>query len=146
MTHTDETSITLSIRNVIEDLPLVTEALDRIGENLEIPKKAMIQLQVALDEVLSNIIKYAWPSGEDHTFDVHIRADQERVEIMVDDDGFPFDPRSHAPRAAPVHGVRPRPGGVGIKMTKQLVEGFDYARIGGRNQVTLTKKYTTQES
>jgi serine/threonine-protein kinase RsbW len=41
--------------------------------------------------------------------------------------------------------VRPRPGGVGIHMVKQLVDSFEYTRIDGRNQVILTKQYAKQQ-
>ncbi len=134
-------SVDLSIRNKLGDLAIVTKALDRIGEDLEIPGKALMQLQVALDEVLSNIVKYAWPTGGTHELHLRISVHAGEIEVVIVDDGAPFDPRTHVPRGHPPPGIRPQPGGVGVQMVKQLVDDFDYARIEGRNQVTLTKRY-----
>ena len=136
-----EKLVDLSIRNEVADLAIVRTALDRIGEDLEIPGKALMQLQVVLDEVLSNIVKYAWPAGGGHELHLRISVHDDRIKVVIVDDGAPFDPRAHVPREPPAPGSRRQPGGVGIKMVKQLVDNFDYARIDGRNQVTLTKRY-----
>jgi anti-sigma regulatory factor (Ser/Thr protein kinase) len=40
-------------------------------------------------------------------------------------------------------GRRPQPGGVGIHMIRQLVDGFEYSRAEGYNQVMLSKRYST---
>lgn len=140
MPNQKEKVVNLSIRNRIVDLEIVRTALDRIGQDLDIPTKAVIQLQVALDEILSNIVKYAWPGGEAHELHLSIGVQDGGIEVIIVDDGAPFDPRAHVPRE-PAPGSRPKPGGVGIQMVRQLVDSFDYARIEGRNQVTLTKRY-----
>ena len=143
MQNQREKSVALSIRNEIADLTIVTKVLDRIGGDLKIPGKALTQLQVALDEVLSNIVKYAWPGGGPHELHLRISAHHDGIEVVIVDDGAPFDPRAHVPREPSAPGIRRQPGGVGIQMVKQLVDGFDYARVDGRNQVTLTKRYAS---
>jgi serine/threonine-protein kinase RsbW len=140
MPQQEEQAVELVIRNDVADLVAVTNALDRIGAELGFPAKALMQLQVALDEVLSNIIKYAWPEGGLHALNVRIKAHETGIEIVIIDDGQAFDPRSRpAPDVVPV-GQRPRPGGVGIHMVKQLVDSFEYQRIDERNCVTLSKR------
>jgi serine/threonine-protein kinase RsbW len=138
-----EKSVNLSIRNNVVDLTIVTKALDQFGDELEIPTEALMQLQVALDEILSNIIKYAWPEGSAHEFHLRISAHDGDIEVVIVDDGAPFDPRDHVSRALPPPGIRPPPGGVGIRMVKQLVDRIDYARIDGCNKLTLIKCYAS---
>jgi serine/threonine-protein kinase RsbW len=137
----NEKLVNLSIRNKVSDIAIARTALDRIGKDRAIPNKALTHLQVALDEILSNIVKYAWPSDEDHKLHLSISLEDGGIEVVITDDGASFDPRAHTPREPPPPGSRRQPGGVGIKMVAQLVDGFDYARIDGRNQVTLTKRY-----
>ena len=48
------------IANRIEDLPVVVELLDRFGEDNDIPVATIDDVNVALDEALSNIIAYAY--------------------------------------------------------------------------------------
>jgi serine/threonine-protein kinase RsbW len=131
----------LAIRNDLAELATVTNAVDRLGEEAEIPSKALIQLQVALDETLSNIIKYAWAEGGSHELKILIAAQQGEIEVVIVDDGRPFDLRAQPPPAPPSPGREPRTGGVGIHMVRQLVDRIDYARVDGCNRVTLVKQY-----
>lgn len=134
-----EATVDLAIRNDVGELVTVADALDRLGEKIGFPARALMQLQVALDEILSNVVKYAWPDGGSHEFRVRIEPRESGIRIVVTDDGLPFDPRAQPP-PGPAGGRRPRPGGVGIQMVRQLVDGFDYARIDDLNCVTLTKR------
>lgn len=140
-----QAAVDLTIRNDVGELVAVTEALDRLGEKIGFPTKALMQLQVALDEALSNVIKYAWPDGGSHQFRVRIEQRESDIAIAISDDGLPFDPRAQPP-PGPAGGRRPRPGGVGIQMIRQLVDAFDYARIDGLNCVTLTKRSSLDNS
>lgn len=133
-------SVELNIRNDPADLAVLREALDRLGEAHSIADRALIALQVALDEIVSNVIKYAWPEGGAHDVQVRLVVTDSGVEITVADDGLAYDPR-RAPAPAPVvPGQRRRPGGVGIHMVRQLVDGFHYERVDGYNRTTLTKQ------
>jgi anti-sigma regulatory factor (Ser/Thr protein kinase) len=127
------------IRNNVADLAALTAVMERVGTEHEMPEKALFQLQVALDELVSNVIKYAWPEGGAHDIEIRITVRDDAVEVEIIDDGRVFDPRDAPKRDKPLTGQRPRPGGVGVQMTKQLVDRIDYARIGNRNHTTLIK-------
>jgi anti-sigma regulatory factor (Ser/Thr protein kinase) len=142
MAMSHEQTVDLAIRNDVAELATVTETVDRIGAEAGMPFKAVMQLQVVLDEVLSNVIKYAWPEGGSHELRVRINVRDSTVEVLVTDDGRPFDPMVQPPPELLQPGRRPQPGGVGIHMIKQLVDGFEYARVDGYNQVTLSKRYS----
>jgi serine/threonine-protein kinase RsbW len=133
------TTMDLVIRNDIAQLALLSAAIERIGREHALAQKPLVQLQVALDEVVSNVIKYAWPEGGSHEIRIQITVDTGKVTIDIADDGRSFDPRNTAPPAPSPPGQRRRPGGVGLHMVKQLMDGFEYARIDGWNHSTLTK-------
>jgi len=141
MAPAPQQTVRLTVRNDVAELASVTETVDRVGIDAGIPTKTVMQLQVVLDEVLSNVIKYAWPDGGDHEFVVGINVREGGIEITVTDDGRPFNPLTQAPPRPVPHGRRPVPGGVGIHMVGQLVDGFEYERLRGHNRVTLTKQY-----
>jgi serine/threonine-protein kinase RsbW len=127
------------IRNNVADLAAVTEAMERVGAEYQMPENLLFQLQIALDEMVSNVIKYAWPEVGEHEIEIRITVRSDAVEVEIIDDGRMFDPRD-APRCdKPLPSQRLRPGGRGVKITKQLVDRIDYARIGNRNHTTLTK-------
>jgi anti-sigma regulatory factor (Ser/Thr protein kinase) len=133
-------SIEFTIRNEQADMSVVRDALDRFTAEHGLSGKPLIELQVVLDEIVSNIIKYAWLEGGAHELRLRLSVDGSIVEVEISDDGRPYDPRNAPPppRAAP--GMKPRPGGIGVHMVKQLVDGFDYKRVDGYNRVTLTKR------
>jgi len=127
------------IRNTIADLAALTTVMERVGAECRIPQRSLFQVQVALDEMVSNVVKYAWPEPNAHDIEIRITARDDRVEVEIIDDGQRFDPRDAPERDEPLPGRRPRQGGVGVHMTKQLVDRIDYARISNRNHTTLTK-------
>jgi len=136
----------LAIRNEVADLAIVRRALDRIGAEFSIPSRPLLQLHVVLDEIVSNVIKYAWPEGGVHEARVRITVRVDSIEVEIVDDGKMFDPlRAPVPAQSPA-GRRPRPGGVGIHMVRQLVDKCEYARIDGRNHLTLTKRCIVTEA
>jgi len=133
-------SVEIVIRNSIAELANLRDGLERIGAKLGVPGKPLMQLQVALDEVASNVIKYGWPDGGNHELCVRITGQQDRIEVEIVDDGREFDPRL-APPSEPQKAGRRQPGGLGIHLVKQLVDRLDYERVGGRNRTVMTKQY-----
>jgi serine/threonine-protein kinase RsbW len=132
-------AVDLVIRNDLSEIAIVRDALDRLGRDLEVPTRALMQLQVALDEIVSNVIKYSWPDGGKHEFNVRITASATSVSLDIFDDGQPFDPGQAPEPNAPLKGQRPRPGGIGIHMVRKLVDDLAYERIDGRNHTKLIK-------
>src|SRR5215472_8441257 len=136
-----ERTVHITIPNELAALQVASETLKRFGADNGVPHRALVQLQVALDEIVSNIIKYAWPEGGPHKLTICLTTRGGAVEIEIVDDGQAFNPLS-VPSPAPVpRGHRPRPGGVGIHMAKNLIDGIEYARSNGQNRITLTKRY-----
>jgi len=133
--------VRITIPNELAALQVAAETLKRFGTDNGVPHRALVQLQVAFDEIVSNIIKYAWPEGGSHRLSICLTTHGGVVEVEIVDDGQAFDPLS-VPSPAPVpKGHRPRPGGVGIHMARNLIDAIEYARSNGQNRITLTKRY-----
>jgi len=135
-------SVEIVIRNDMAELATLRDGLERIGAELGVPGKPLMQLQVALDEIASNVIKYGWPDGGNHKLCVRISGQQDRIEVEIVDDGREFDPRQ-APPSEPQPAGRRQPGGLGIHLIKQLVDRLEYKRVGGRNRTVMTKQYVS---
>ena len=135
-------SVEIVIRNDLMELASLRDGLEQIGAELGIPGKPLMQLQVALDEIASNVINYGWPDGGHHELRVRITGQQDRIEVEIVDDGREFDPRQ-APAPEPQPAGRRQPGGLGIHLVKQLVDRLDYERVDGRNRTVMTKRYVS---
>jgi serine/threonine-protein kinase RsbW len=132
-------SIELTLRNNPADISVVRSALDHFGAEERIPGKVLIEMQVVLDEIVSNVIKYAWPEGGSHEFLVRLTIDDTTVGVEVVDDGQAYDPRD-APVPASSGRRRP-PGGLGVHLIKQLVDFVEYERVDEHNRVSLRKRF-----
>jgi anti-sigma regulatory factor (Ser/Thr protein kinase) len=128
------------MRNEIADLAILRDALRRFCVEHGVGRRTLTQLHVTLDEIVSNIIKYAWPQGGAHELCVRMTAEGDTIRIEVIDDGQPFDPRTAPePRPNPSR-RRTRPGGIGIHLVRQLVDEIAYRRADNRNHVVVTKR------
>jgi serine/threonine-protein kinase RsbW len=132
-------TVDLRISNDLSEIGIVRDTLDTLAGELGIPMRALTQFQVALDEVASNVVKYAWEDGGKHDFLVRITARPGGIDLEIIDDGREFDPLSAQPPNPATDGQRPKPGGLGIDMAKKLVDTFSYERIDGRNHTKLSK-------
>ncbi|PWB62682.1 MAG: hypothetical protein C3F17_10835 [Bradyrhizobiaceae bacterium] len=132
-------SVDLRIHNDMSEIGVVRDALDDLARQHAIPRRALTQLQVALDEIVSNVVKYSWEDGGRHEFLVRITVRSGGVDLEIIDDGRQFDPLTIAAPATVAAGRRPRPGGLGIHMARKLVDQVTYVRVDGRNHTTLSK-------
>jgi serine/threonine-protein kinase RsbW len=133
-------TVDLWIQNDLAEIGTVRDALDNLASEVGIPMRALMQLQVALDEVASNVVRYSWEDGGRHEFLVRITVRAGAIDLEVVDDGRAFDPLSAPPPTVPANSQRPRPGGLGIHMVRKLVDSFSYQRIDGRNHTRLSKR------
>jgi serine/threonine-protein kinase RsbW len=107
-------------------------ALEAFCAAESLPRGVAWRLQVAVDEVLSNILRH----GGGTAIEISFRREANIAEITVEDDGAPFDPANWpAPDVQSSLEAR-RPGGLGIALVKGLIEDIDYRR-GERNVLTL---------
>jgi anti-sigma regulatory factor (Ser/Thr protein kinase) len=134
-------TVDIRLRNRMAEIGAARDALDGLATEFDMPMKPVMQLQVALDEVLSNVVKYSWPDELPHEFLVRITVHADGVDLDVFDDGQPFDPLA-APSPPPLQpGQRPLPGGLGIHMIRKLLDDVKYERIDGCNHITLCKRF-----
>ena len=96
-------------------------------------------VNVALDELLANALSHAGTGRDPCSVTVEVKLDQERVTVIVTDDGMPFDPfAQNAPDTT--LSVEDRPiGGLGLHLVGQLMDQVSYERREGQNVVVLVK-------
>lgn len=135
--------IEITIVNQGSELARVAGLLDRLGAERHLAPEIVADMQVVLDEVLTNITKYAYTDNAEHKIHICLRVLDNVLEAVIEDGGAPFDPLSvPAPDAsAPLH--ERRVGGVGINFIRNLLDEVTYDRIGERNRLVLRKRFKT---
>ncbi len=122
----------------MEEVPRLVTCLEAFGQEAQLPDDVVFRVMVALDEVVTNIVRHGFDSEGGHDILLRITADGEFVTAVVEDDGPPFDLRT-VPRADVDAPIELRPiGGLGVHLVRSLAHGLEYRREGARNILTLT--------
>ncbi len=131
----------LTVQATLENIPLVTAAMDEFLEALDCPLKAQMQLDVAVDELFGNIAQYAYPGG---TGSVTVRFDHDEAARMVSvtfvDSGVPFDPLKQRDPDVSLSIDDRKEGGLGIFMVKKTMDHMVYRHEDGCNLLTIYKR------
>jgi serine/threonine-protein kinase RsbW len=124
-----------------EGVRLAAEAFDAFAAAEGIPPEVVRSVQVALDEVLSNTVRHGYDSeDEGDGIAIGFEVDGGMLEVTIQDDARAFDPRA-APVPDTTSGLADRPaGGLGILLTRRLMDAVEYERVEGRNRITLRKR------
>ncbi len=99
------------------------------------------QMQVIIDEVVSNIVNYSGLSEDDtFTMSLEVLDDPPRLHVQFRDGGIPFDPLALDDPDMSPEGLLEREGGLGVYMVKQMTDEAAYAYEDGSNVLTLIKE------
>ena len=133
----------ITIVNQGSELARVSALLDQLGTERHLAPEMVADMQVALDEVLTNITKYAYTDNAEHRVHIRFRVLDNVLEAVIEDDGTPFDPLVvPAPDVSAQLRAR-QVGGVGIHFVRSLVDEVTYKHVGGRNRLVLKKRCRT---
>ncbi len=108
-------------------------------KDLELPEEVSFQIELALVEVWTNIVRHAY-AGRSGEFRLTSWTEDDRLVFEVRDGGRPFDPRRfREPDPERLRNERTS-GGFGCVLINRLMDEIDYRREGGENVLTLWKK------
>jgi anti-sigma regulatory factor (Ser/Thr protein kinase) len=131
------------IRNRRAEFSRVVDVVDRFAAEHRLPADVVADIQIALDEILTNIVSYAYPDNAEHRISVGLRLTGNVLEAAIEDDGAPFNPlKIQTPnRSTPLK--ERRIGGIGLHFVKNLMHEITYDRIGDRNRLVLRRHLTS---
>ena len=122
-----------SMDNTAAGMERVMDEVEALLDSRGASAKRQFAVRLALDELLSNIVKYAHDDGQVHPVAVHLEPD-EPAHLVLEDDGRPFNPLADAPAPVLDGPVEDRPiGGLGLHLLQSMGLKLDYRRENGRN-------------
>lgn len=134
---TVETDVKLEDTEPRRVLGVFTEFAEGHGLDAQMVQR----FELALDEVLTNVVSYAFPEGaEDPKIGVTVELDDGWLRVRVQDNGPAFDPLHDAQEPDLSLDADHRPiGGLGIFLAKTFVHTLTYERTDGCNRLTLSQ-------
>jgi len=134
--------LAISIANRAGELARVADLLDRFGAEHGLDSEVVADMQIALDEVLTNIGKYAHADNAAQQIDICLTVRENVLEAVIEDGGAPFDPLQVASPDLGAPLQQRRVGGIGIHFVRNLLDEVSYERTGDRNRLVLRKHLT----
>jgi anti-sigma regulatory factor (Ser/Thr protein kinase) len=121
----------------LEALAPIRKYLKLTAENHGFGKKASYNLQLAADELVTNIILYGYEkANRQGTVQLVTELKDQQLVVTIRDTAIPFDPHTkQLPNALDLTTpLEDRPiGGLGIFLIINSLDGFEYEYKGGEN-------------
>ncbi len=138
----------IKLLNRMDELERLNERLEEIGADVGWTARAVLDLSLACEELVVNIVNYGFPSGGEHSIAVIIQASPSSVEVKIEDGGIPFNPLDNSDASALLDlELDDRPiGGLGIFFVKRLMDDIHYEYTGGINRFRMRKQFQPMES
>ena len=136
---TNESKRRLVLHNDIHEISRLAEFVEGIAEEKQLDTSTTLNLNLALEEAVTNVICYAYPPGTDGIVDIRATVGDHVLEFTISDEGQPFDPTA-APEADTGASLAQRKiGGLGIHLVRQIMDNVRYEWKDGRNVLNLIK-------
>ena len=132
----NELEIEASSERLQEVIDFVNSHLDSVA----CPPKAQMQMEIAVEEIFVNIASYAYRPGKGNaTVRVEVSDEPVTVTITFIDRGVPYDPLKREDPDVTLSSEEREIGGLGIFMTKKIMDDVSYEYRDGQNILTLKK-------
>jgi serine/threonine-protein kinase RsbW len=126
-------------RSEIHEIPKIRDDLGMLETEWEIPKSKMQQIRVIVEELFSNIVRFAYEDQKEHTIELRMNRMEDIVEIVIIDDGIAFNPLEHDKDPLQDPSLL-ESGGMGLTLVQTFSNKMTYERLGKNNQLRIEKK------
>ena len=126
-------SLSQTIGNTLASLPPLTTAVNRFLDQHALPREAIFRVNLAIEEIITNIIKYGYDDTAPHAITVHLALLPHTIRLQLQDDGHPFDPLQSPEPDIHVPLDERKIGGLGLLLVRETAGRIAYRRENGAN-------------
>ena len=129
------------VKNNINALNYIFSELELLSSRFGFSGETCSDLCLCMDEVFSNIVKYAYDDGEEHEIEILFDFDElnSKFTITINDDGKPFNPLDTEPPGLAPDLLEREIGGLGIFIVLNIMSSVEYNRIKRMNRLRMVK-------
>lgn len=131
----------LIIKNNIKELDNLNVFLEKMQADWKLPQKFIMNINLVLEEMISNIIFYGYDDKEQHQIEICFQREENGLHIRIMDEAGEFNPME-APDPADLEKPAEERvvGGLGIHLMKNIMDRIEYKRENEKNILNLYKK------
>lgn len=132
----------MTVEATPENIQVITAFVDEQLEQYDCPMKAQAQIDIAIDELFGNIVRYAYhPEIGSATVQVEVVPEPLAVVITFIDQGKPYDPLAKEDPNVTLSAEEREIGGLGIYIVKKSMNDITYEYKDGRNILKIRKDF-----
>ncbi len=135
--HMADKNITIS--NKVEQLEYLANTLEMISGKWHIPMNIALNLNLVLEEVVTNIIFYGYEDKNEHEININLSYKNKIIKVQIEDDGREFNPLQFPEPDMGKSIEESKIGGLGIHFVRKIMDDINYLRLDNKNRLTLTK-------
>lgn len=120
-----------TIGNDVYELQSLMHAMTNFLEDHGVEGRPVYRINLALEELITNTIKYGYSDYDRHEIHVSAEIGDERVVCVIEDNAREFNPLDQ--KSPELASVESRVGGLGIHIIRQMLDSMTYRREGRRN-------------
>ena len=126
------------IKSRSSELATLQTTLLHLGKKWALSSKTVVELNLILDELASNIVEHGDPEKESE-IDIKLTKKDTVITLVVTDEGPPFDPTITPPVDIALPLEERKCGGLGIHLIRRFSDNCRYKRVKNKNVLTLKK-------
>jgi serine/threonine-protein kinase RsbW len=135
-----EGSITVRLPADLREVDRLNRVIRQFGDLHEVPSRVLYAVNLALDEVVTNVVRHAFQDAKEQEVIAHVSATSTEVTTEVSDTGRAFNPLDVPPPNLDAPLSERTLGGLGIHLVRSLMDSIEYRREDGKNVLTMRKR------
>lgn len=144
----------ITLPNDVAAVPRLAEFIDQACEAAGLDMGITMQMNLAAEEAVVNVMSYAYPQGTKGDIEISLRITDSNLTdelrnpnsesriftLTIKDSGVPFDPTAKADADTTLSAEERSIGGLGIHLVRQLMDSISYERTAyGKNILTMRR-------
>ncbi|MCF8366134.1 MAG: SpoIIE family protein phosphatase [Bacteroidales bacterium] len=130
----------LNIENRIDEIHKVENFIEQLCEEWNIGFAEMHKVNLAMEEIVSNIINYGFRDDKNHTIEISASYESEVLKLTIVDDAIAFNPLEHQDPNDMDKSIEEREiGGLGIFFVKKMMDRVEYRHESNHNILIIEK-------
>ena len=130
-------TLSISFANDMRELTHVLQVVNVFLEPRELQSKLVYAVNLILEEILMNIIRYGYDDEDSHEIEVQIELEEDEVALTVIDDGKEFNPLTIPGPDRSKSAMDRIEEGLGLQFVRHMRNAMEYRRDGDRNILSI---------
>jgi serine/threonine-protein kinase RsbW len=136
---TADRSISVALSNRLTEIERLSHIVDEFCAAHQVSSETTYQINLALDEVITNVIIHGFDDAREHEILTRLTVDEATMVVEVSDTGRPFNPLNAPPVDFDLDPLERAVGGLGLHLVRSMMDALEYRYDNGRNVLVMRK-------